>query len=174
MSLHPHHLLDLKKSALSDDTILLAGIYSVTPSDISRRLENHFPKVESLLAFPYSGHDGFERFKLFPSQGDVKYYQKKGSPAHLYFPPQVKDIFSDTSKKIGIVEGEKKALAANQKNLPYIGIGGLWNWSDGSGDKNLISDFDLIQWEKRDVEICADNDFLEPSRHGEQKNLRQA
>jgi hypothetical protein len=83
ISLHPEHLQDLLKSGLSDETIKENRLYSVLPRDISKKLEGHFPKVESLLALPY-GDDGFERYKLFPPQqtekGTAKYYQKAETP----------------------------------------------------------------------------------------------
>ena len=144
-SLHPLHLKDLCKSGLTDETIQAAKIYSVPPHDISKKLGGRFPKVESLLAFPYPGANGYERYKLFPPQvtdkGTVKYYQKAGSPSRLYFPPGIGSFLRDASSPIFFTEGEKKALKAIQECIPCIGLAGLWNWSDGTPDKNLILDF---------------------------------
>src|SRR4030043_1463281 len=103
LSLHPAHLEDLRKSGLLDETIREAGIYSVPPRGISKKLEGHFPKVESLLAFPY-GDD--ERYKLFPQQGDAKYYQKSGTFPWLYFPPTVLPTLKNPSIPLYITEGE--------------------------------------------------------------------
>lgn len=176
--LHPDHKSDLEKSGLTEETIRASGVYSVRPADISKKLEGHFPKVESLLSFPYPGADGYERVKLFPPQvtdkGTVKYYQKAGSPCRLYFPPGVEAILQDASCPLYFTEGEKKALKAVQEGIPCIGEGGLWNWSDGSPDKNLIPDFERINLKGRTVYLIPDNDWLNPDRHGDPKNLREA
>lgn len=86
----------------------------------------------------------------------------------------VRDILPNSSIPIYFTEGIKKALKACQEGIPCIAMSGLWNWSDGSEDKNLIPDFDLIALEGRTVNIVPDNDWLSPDRHGERKNLRQA
>jgi hypothetical protein len=174
ISLHPDHLNDLKKSDLSDETIREAGIYSVPPRDISKKLEGHFPKVESLLAFPYPETNGFERYKLFPSQGNVKYYQRAGTPARLYIPPRARAALPNTLTPVYLTEGEKKALKAVQEGLFCVALGGLWCWSDGGEGKKLIPDFDLFKWDGRTIYIVPDNDWLLPDHHGERKNLREA
>lgn len=178
LSLHPDHLEDLRKSGLLNETITQAGIYSVRPSDIPKKLEGKFMKVESLLAFPYPGADGFERFKLFPAQqtekGTIRYYQKAGTAPRLYIPAKAQAVLQDVSIPLYLTEGEKKALKACQEGLFCISAGGLWNWSDGSEEKNLIPDFDKIEWKGRTVYLIPDNDWLDPDRHGEPKNLKQA
>jgi hypothetical protein len=175
LSLHPDHLKDLRKSGLKDETIVGAGIYSVRPADIPKKIGFNDPRIQSLLAFLYPGCNEFERFKPFPSlDGKPKYLQKQGTGNHLYIPEKMRPILSDPTTPLYIVEGEKKDLKAVQEGLNCIGIGGLWNWSDGSEDKNLIPDFDLIVWQGRTVLIVPDNDWLNPDRHGEPKNLKQA
>lgn len=112
LSLHPDHLADARKSALSDETVRENGIHSVPPCDIAKKLEGRFPKVESLLAFPYPGCEGFERYKLFPPQqtenGTVKYYQRTGTSPRLYIPVRIATVLSDPSVPIYLTEGEKK------------------------------------------------------------------
>jgi len=175
LSFHPDHLADLqKKSGLSDDTIRESAIYSVTPADINRKLGFNDPRIESVLAFPYPGCDGFERYKLFPSLEDRKYHQHKGAGNHIYIPAAVASILKDPSTPIYITEGEKKALKTTQEGLPCIGMGGLWSWSDGTEEKTLIPDFDRITLEGRTVYLTPDNDMEQPDRHGERRNLRQA
>jgi hypothetical protein len=176
MSLHPNHLADLQKSGLTDETIREAGIYSVPPRDINKKLGQGFPhpeKINSLLAFPYPGSD-FGRYKLFPPLGDRKYHQREGTGNRLYIPQRVTGTLRDISIPLYITEGEKKALRATQEGLSCIGMGGLWNWSDGTEGKSLIPDFDLVEWRGRTVYIVPDNDWEQPDRHGEKKNLRQA
>jgi hypothetical protein len=174
LSLHPDHMKDLMRSGLLPETIQQARIYSVRPADISRKLQGKFQKVESLLAFPYHGNNGFERYKLFPSQGDVRYFQPVGTPARLYVPPQTSITLKDKSIPLYITEGEKKTLKAAQEGLSCIGLGGLWNWSNGGDAKDLIPDFHQIELGGRKVYIVPDNDWLKPGRRGEPKNLKQA
>ena len=83
LSLHPDHLADLRKSGLSDGTIRQSGIYSVPPGDINRKLGFNDSRIESVMAFPYPGCDGFERYRLFPSLEDRKYHQRQGTGNHL-------------------------------------------------------------------------------------------
>lgn len=170
----PFHSANLKKSGLNNNTIEEAGIHSVVPGDISK-IFNH-PKVGSMLAFPYLGTDHV-RYKLFSSEPildkdghEIKYYQPKGSSNRLYIPKGMESILSDPSVPLHITEGEKKTLKMNQEGLPCIGLGGLWSWSDGSEEKNLIQDFNLIEWKGREVYLNPDNDWLKPDRHGEKKS----
>lgn len=175
LRLHPDHIQDLRKSGLSDEMIQEAKIYSVPPKDINKKLGFNDLKIESVLCFPYPGCDGFERYKPFPSlDGKPKYLQKKGTGNHLYIPERVRPVLSDPIVPLCITEGEKKTLKAVQEGLNCIGLGGLWNWSDGSEEKNLIPDFGEINFEKRSVLLVPDNDWKQPDRHGEQKNLWEA
>lgn len=65
-------------------------------------------------------------------------------------------------------------MKACQDGLPCIALAGLWNWSDGSEDKNLIPDFDKVTLRGREISIVPDNDWLSPDHHGEPKNLKKA
>lgn len=87
-NLHHEHLDDLRKSGLTDETIKAAGIYTVTPGDIGKKLGGQGNNVVSALAFPYPSFDGYERFKVWREEGKTgpKYIQKNGTPNHLYFP----------------------------------------------------------------------------------------
>jgi hypothetical protein len=91
-SLHPDHLKDLRKSGLSDQTIQEAGIYSVPPCEIAKKLAFNSPKIGSLLAFPYPGCE-FERYKPFPPLPDRKYHQKANTGTHLYIPEKIMSLF---------------------------------------------------------------------------------
>jgi len=176
LSLHPDHLTDLRKSGLSDETIRQANIYSVPPRDINKKLGPGFPhteKINSLMTFPYPGADGFERYKLFPSLEDRKYHQKAESENHLYIPPTVGAILKDPSITLYFTEGEKKSLKATQEGIFCIGLGGLWNFKK-KGEDGLIPDFNLIQFQGRACFLIPDNDWEQPDRHGERRNLRQA
>jgi len=70
-------------------------------------------------------------------------------------------IARDPSRKIAIIEGEKKLLAAVQDGLSAVGIGGVWNWvSKDNGISKPIKDFDSFTWKNRvDVLIVGDSDI---------------
>ena len=70
-NLHPDHLADLRKSGLTDETIRAAGIYTVTPGDLGKKLGGLGNNVVSALAFPYTGFDGYERFKVWREDGKI-------------------------------------------------------------------------------------------------------
>lgn len=178
--LHPEHLEDLRKSGLSDETILESGIESVPPSEIQERLGFPISGLRSLYEIPY-GVNGHSRYKVFYNEDSKvsddgsekpKYLCRKGSGNHLYIPPGVRTNLKNPSISLSITEGEKKSLKATQEGISCIAIPGLWNWSDGN--KELISDFNQIALDGRTIYIIPDNDWLQPNRHGWQKNLKQA
>jgi len=121
------HLADLQQSGLTDETILAAGIYTVRPSDIGKKVGGNDDGIVSMLAFPYPGCEAYERCKCWYGEGKTgpKYRQKKDTPNRLYLPPTV-DLKGDGP--LAICEGEKKTLALNQTGIPAVGIGGVWNW----------------------------------------------
>lgn len=163
MTLHPDHLADLRKSGLSDETIKAAGIYTVTPGDIGKKLGGLGNNVLTAMAFPYTGSDGYERFKVWREEGKTgpKYLQKTGTANHLYLLPTV-DLKGDSP--LLLVEGEKKALALLQAGYQVVGIGGVFNWlTKGSDGSHPLPDFDLVNW-KRTVTIVFDSDAADNSK----------
>jgi len=163
--LHPDHLADLKRSGLSDETIRAAGVYTVPPSGIGKKLRGGDARVVSLLAFPYPGCNGFERFRCFYEDGKSgpKYRQPKGTQNRLYIPPGV-DLAG--GEPLTVVEGEKKALKLAQEGFHAVGLGGVWGWcAGGQGYKPpsggtggwLIEDFEKLNL-KRFIHIIFDSD----------------
>jgi hypothetical protein len=160
-SLHPEHQTDLENSGLTPSTITAAGIYTVPPDIINRKLGGLASGVVSALAFPYPGCDGYERFKVWREEGreGPKYLQKPGTPNHLYV-PTVTDLSGDET--LLITEGEKKSLALSQAGFQTVGIGGVWNWrgkgeDNRSGESRPINDLDRVNW-GRSVTIVFDSD----------------
>jgi len=150
---HPEHWEDLiVKSGLTEETIKMGRVYSLTPRFISHFFRRSVPvKITSALAFPYQGGD-FARIKIFPAVGKMRYVQPPDTSARLYMPIPV------NSSPLIVCEGEKKTLAGQQAGLNAVGIGGVWNWvTKGSP----ISDIGLIDWDGRDVEIVPDSDAWE-------------
>ncbi len=80
------HIADLKKSGLSDEIILNAGIETVSLKSLKDETGLSATKIASAYRIPYD--PGYSRCKLFyedekyiDDNGDKrpKYYQKKGS-----------------------------------------------------------------------------------------------
>jgi len=155
--LHPDHLVDLRKSGLSDGTITQAELYSVRPEDIGKITGN--TNITSLLAIPYD--HTFTRYKVFPpavkrANGEAqRYLQPKRSGVHLYIPPAVVPILGDPTIPLGVVEGEKKALKACQEGIICVAIGGLWNWLEGG---RLLRKFEAIALQERQILLYPDSD----------------
>lgn len=179
-SLHPLHLEDVRKSGLSDETIISQGIKSLRPKDIDRLIGYSIPGLISAYIIPFK--DGYYRLKVFYASGQERYadgrkkpryIQPKGSVNRLYIPLPVLPILDDISIPLYITEGEKKALKATQEGLPTIAITGLWNWKQ-SGTEDLIPDFDLITWQGRTVYLIPDSDWLEAGTDGKPRNLKDA
>jgi hypothetical protein len=163
MSLHPEHLANLRRSGLTNKTINEAEIYTVPPDEIGKKLGGSDAGIASLLAFPYPGCDGYERFKCWYQDGATgpKYRQRKDTSNRLYLPTTV-DLSGDS--QLLVVEGEKKCLACWQSGFEVVGIGGVWNWymkADGGyrqpKETRPIPDLDLVNWH-RPVSILFDSD----------------
>jgi len=167
--LHPDHLADLRRSGLNDDTIVNAGIFSVTGDAVPAYVGLPLGlKVESAAIFPYS--KDFYRGKLFPpvpgSDGHmIRYYQAAGTPPRLYIPPRAQAVLDDPTVPLLVVEGEKKALKADQEGLVTVAVGGLWSWLTKG---KLIPDLAHIDWYERvgllvpDSDVWTRPDLLQP------------
>lgn len=174
-TLHSLHLNDLKNSGLSDKTIIEANIKSVPPSEIIKKLEFNLPDIVSMYEIPYPNIK-HSRFRVFysefkSSKKQPKYLQRKGTGGRLYIHHNLIEALNNPSITIYITEGEKKTLKAVQEGICCIGIAGLWCWGKNN---NLIEDFKQIVFIDRKVGIVPDNDWLQPNKHGYQKNLREA
>ncbi len=180
LSLAPEHYKDLQKSRLSDDTIREAGIKSVPPDQINKKLGFNIDGLVSMYEIPFDAE--YRRFKVFYEPGKEsdkegkpkpKYLTRRDMENRLYIPSKVKHVLNDLSITLEITEGEKKALKACQEGLNCIAVTGLWNWKV-KGKEALIPDFDKIKLEGRTVIITPDNDWRKPNKHGYKKNLEQS
>ena len=154
MALSGSHGKFLLASGLKTAMIETMACFSVPPAEIES-LSPALKPCESLLAFPYPGIDGFCRYRLFPPLDSMKYWQPKGSGVHLYILPTVRAVLSNPDIEIAITEGEKKAACLTQCGIPTIGIGGVWSWSNGTGD--LHPEFDSLSFVDRSVLIVFDS-----------------
>jgi hypothetical protein len=170
LNLHPEALEDLRRSGLSDATIVEAGLYTPAPGDLVRLLSGRLAdQVRHVLVFPYDvvGHgalwrrdDEFIRCKLFPPVSGrdghtIRYHQRAGTPPRLYIPAHARAALTDPSVPLLITEGEKKALKANQESLACVAVGGLWNWQAGG---RPLADLDRIDWCERETLVVPDSD----------------
>lgn len=174
MTLHEDHLAELRKSGLSNETIILSGIETVRPDKISTELGVNIPGLLNAYRIPYE--NGFARFRCFYREGikGPKYFQRKNTGNRLYIPANIDCTkLKDAGVPIYFTVGEKKALKACQEGLLCVGLSGLWNWKN-KNDENLIPDFDLINFKNRAVLIVPDDDWLSQNKNGYKKNLKKA
>jgi hypothetical protein len=100
--------------------------------------------------------------KFKSGNGSFRYSQPFNSTPHVYFPPYFnwKKIAVDVSQKILITEGEKKAAAACKMGIPCIALGGVYGFKSAKRNWEMIPELQLIDWKKRQVEICYDADVM--------------
>ena len=178
MALLPQHIDDLRRSGLTDETISAAGLRSeVDPVAVQWILNWQRPAtgLGPCLIFQFRHVDGtlngFARVKpdapRLENGKPVKYEQPRQAELRPYFPPGTISTIADPAAAVGICEGEKKALAADQAGLPCIGLTGVFAWQKarpknakgrGVGERKLIDDLAAIQWRGRPVWICFDSD----------------
>ena len=157
-TLKPHHVEDLRSSGLSEATIDKTGFYSGTVEEV-RRIVGF--DVGPGLVIPYPG---ISYWRVKPDRPPVidgkraKYLTPKGGQVRLYIPPEVRPLLKDTTARLLITEGEKKALKATQEGFPAIGLSGFWCFRQ---DHKPIADLDLISWEGRPVYLAYDSDLAE-------------
>jgi uncharacterized protein (DUF927 family) len=119
-------------------------------------------------------HPDLERGADGKTKVKNKYMAPPGRGNLIYFPPGVTaSMLADPAIPIVITEGEKKDLALSrffserEELRVVISLSGVWNWrgtvgkeTDAGGKrqdvKGVISDFDRIDWHKREVEIVFD------------------
>lgn len=116
------------------------------------------------LKIPYPGKDFF-RIRVFPhvtwNDGKTaKYFQRKESGVHLYFPSlkMKKRLMEELTCPIAITEGEFKATCGYSYGVDTIGMGGIWNWK--TKDKPILDEFLDFSWINRVVYIIPDSDFI--------------
>src|SRR5262245_65195110 len=113
LNLHPDALADLRRSGLSDETIIEAGLYTPAPGELPRLLTPRLVnRVAHALVIPYRGVEPFYRAKLFPPVPDgaghmIRYYQPAGTAPRLYLPAPVTTVLAEPSIAIYLTEGEK-------------------------------------------------------------------
>ena len=134
-------MADLRKSGLTDETILAAGLYSERDARQVRTLLNWSGKAPRSLGpcfvFPYlqpdGSRNGYTRLKPSKPRTDkrigkaIKYEAPKGAGNRLYVPPGTVAKLADPTVPLVLTEGEKKALAADQAGYACLSVPGVWS-----------------------------------------------
>jgi hypothetical protein len=169
----PHHLVDLRRSGLTDQTIAENGLRSIVDRrEITEILGWDPGDIGPALAFRFRHPDGqfnqFQRIKPDrPRRDGGKYEQPLHAENRAYFTLAACKAIRTPGAMVVVVEGEKKSLAVAQCGYAAIGLMGIWNWQrkreEGTGGKKvgprlLIPDLAAIDWHGRRVLILFDTD----------------
>ncbi len=106
--LQPEHLEDLRRSGLTDQTIVAAKIRTIPPADLARFIGPHLAtKVSSAMLIPYL-EGNFYRVKLFPEVPDgdghtIRYYQPAGTAPQLYLPSHARAALTNPATSCSLV-----------------------------------------------------------------------
>jgi putative DNA primase/helicase len=163
----PHHLLELRASGLTDDTITANGIHSETDAGkLSAMLGmRKFPaKCAPAIVFPFvsaEGINGYYRIKPDrPRQvagKAAKYESPRGRENEVYFTAATRPLLGNPEVELLFGEGEKKTLALSQHGFAVVGLTGVWNWKSG-GKERLLPAIERIPLRNRKVYIVFDSD----------------
>src|SRR5258708_5087522 len=87
-----------------------------------------------------------------------RYIQPAGAKPRAYFPPLIDwvDLLKSKDPWFVITEGELKAACAAKKNVPCLGLGGVWNFK--TPEQLMIKDLADLPWENANVFIVFDSD----------------
>ena len=184
--LEPHHLEDLRRSGLNDETIRQSGIYTESSQHkLAAMLNRQYAKCRGTsMVIPFrdaTGEiSGYKRAKPTVPRVDrngraIKYESPSGVDNHAYFPPGVADRLNDHGCELVITEGEKKSLKATQEGFPAIGLTGVFGWKRGKGTDKLIRDLECVVWKARAVVIVYDSDLKDNDnvKNGESRLVQQ-
>jgi len=174
------HLAELRASGLTDETIRAAGIRSITGAEATEFLgwqSKNYRHPDGIL-FPRidcDGHiNGSGQYKPdFPREnpkgkGVIKYETPPKTPVSGNFGPRFKENLG-SGKPLVLTEGAKKCYAVDQLGYPAIALPGVWGFGKkrlrdetgkAYGKRQLIPDFQKIDWSGRKVVIAFDSDAV--------------
>ena len=187
------HLVNLRASGLTDETIELAGLYTETVHKALAELMQRkvWPRMcGAALVFPFYLPGGTEPigYRVRPTYPrtekrgaktkQVKYDQSESAGVLVYFTPRARvgGWYGELERPLYWTEGEKKALVFDQLELCCVGLTGVWNWGDWklkdeTGEERMHPALrDLVTVAGRHHVICFDAD----SRTNEQVMLAAA
>jgi hypothetical protein len=164
-----HHMETLiSGSGISEEVVEARGYWTSTDPD--ELVDLGFAKNQRrtpALVIPVHGVDGEVRFSrirpddprqdLRRPERVVKYEQPTDTPVALDIPPPARDGLLDRSRRLWIVEGEKKADALVSLGEVAIALLGVWNWKK---DGQMLLDWEAIPLMGREVCIAFDSDTV--------------
>lgn len=125
------HLEDLERSGIPYEVAEMAGIESMTSTEIGRACFGPGSTAPSDgYVIPYK--DGYRRYRIIGGdKGTPKYLSAGGDHWSLYvpfnFPEALEGSYGDC---LVVTEGEKKALAGCMAGVPTVAVSGVTTWHD--------------------------------------------
>lgn len=157
-----HHLEDLRRSGLAEETIRALGFYSGDSGQVREILG--FDAGPGLV-IPYPRHAAMPAFhRVKPDNPPLiegkrpKYLSPMGAGLYPYIPRGSWEALKEPRTKALITEGEKKAAKADQEAFPCIGLGGIYGFRDRS--HLFLPTLTEIPWSGREVPIIPDSDVV--------------
>jgi hypothetical protein len=165
--LSQRHRTDLENMSGISPQVIAQRTYSTAtdPDELSELGFADYQIKTPALLIPVWGVDGRYRFARIrpddPRQDRdkpgkvIKYEQPPGTPLALDVPRAAQPHLDDPTKRLWIVEGEKKADALVSRGECAVALLGVWAWKrDGAP----LEDWDHIRLVGREVRVLFDSD----------------
>jgi hypothetical protein len=164
-----HHMEALSTgSGISEEVIRSRGYWTCTdPEDLVDLGFNEKQRRTPCLVIPVRGVNQdvlFHRIRPDDPRPDaekpgkvIKYDQPAGAPVALDVPPLAHEDLLDRTRRLWIVEGEKKADALASRGECAVALLGVWNWKKNG---QMLFDWDQIPLMGREVMIAFDSDAV--------------
>lgn len=166
----------LEKRRIPADQGIGLGLSFVPTRELQDLFGTAIPPQVTATRLPYFDLDGteligkdgeqFTRYRLDPPDGSRlpngvgKYRQKRGTGLAVYLPRMATlnwvEIAHNPEEPIWITEGEFKAIRVCQMGVPCVGLGGVDNWREKSGE--IAAPLNFFKWLNRSVYIVYDAD----------------
>jgi hypothetical protein len=166
--LSPEHWEMLtKESGISEEVVAARGYWTATdPGELKQLGFADYQARVPALVIPIhtvNGLPDFHRIRPDDPRSDrarphrkVKYDQPAGAGLALDVPTST-GALDDTSRRLFIVEGERKADSVASRDECVIGLLGVWGWKYNGMPR---PDWDHIPLVGREVIVCFDSDVL--------------
>jgi putative DNA primase/helicase len=154
------------ESRVSSEVIAARGYTTVYEPEMLRKMgfaeyQSRVPAL-TIPIFDVFGELRFHRIRPDDPRPDrgkpnkvIKYEQPPNTPLVIDVPPMSLDALRNTSRRLWIVEGEKKADALVSQGECAIALLGVWAWKR---DGYPLPDWDQIPMIGREVRILFDSD----------------
>jgi hypothetical protein len=163
-----HHRAMLEdESGISSGLISERGYFTATDHEELRELgfAGYQQKRVPALVIPVHGVSGellFHRARPDEPRQDrdkpgkvIKYEQPAGTGVAIDVPPRAHSALSDSSVRLWVVEGEKKADALVSQGECALALLGVWSWKRNGLP---LPDWDLVHLVGREVLVAFDSD----------------